>query len=207
VIQPKPHALKVQPCEREEQGLEPDIVPHPSAAAAMAGRDPNTGGQRGEGRPASPQSEAHPSILRAEGSSPDHPRKERLAPLRFEDENLGYDLDNAEIEVTIQEPPPSWLEIAKTNVFAQIGGALGVGLVLGTISRMTERREEVSATDHFRLGGKAAALAGAALLAKYGNRLSKNVNADTIAKAASMAASAVRAASERIPEKFEAMRR
>ena len=80
VVEPKENAMRVTPEERAEQGLEPDIVPHPSAAAAMAGRDPNTGlgsgGTRGKEFP------AERSALSHREQTPKAPHKERIAPLR-----------------------------------------------------------------------------------------------------------------------------
>lgn len=206
VIQPKPNAVSVTPRERAEEGLDPEIVPHPSAAAAMAGRDPNTGSKEGDERAAyaSPEAESQTSPLRPDGPSPSKPRKERLAPLIAEaDEDRFGDLTMGEPTVHSVGPTPSLIDRVHANPIAEMGAAIGVGLVLGIISRLADRRRDVGATEHLRLGTKAAALAGAAMLAKAGADLRRNVTPAKIRRAAGHAATRVRDEGARLARKME----
>jgi membrane protein len=203
VIQPKANALKVQPCEREEEGLDPEVVPHPSAAAAMAGRDPNTGSGPGEARRGyGGEAESSPSLLHPDKNTPSRPRKETLTPLRME-----YGLYDPEIgDVTIEDVPNrTLLERAHRHPLTEIGAALGVGLLLGAISRVTENRRELGATQHFKLGGKAAGIAAVALAAKLAEELRARLRPEEVRKTAERATIRVRKLGKDIPKVAESI--
>jgi membrane protein len=159
-IQPSANAERVTPHERARQGMEPHTgAETPVFAAAKI--------------PAEPSPLAENAIPFAQ------PAKETLVPL---------------MEV---EPPPvvpaavvweaprgpvrekvsDWVETANRHPFAEVGAALGFGLLVGLISRVLERPNapELSAKDHFRLGAEATAAAGATALAGLGPWLKRRM--------------------------------
>lgn len=208
VIEPKEYATKVTPEERAEQGLEPDVVPHPSAAAAMAGREPNTGSSSHHEQHTGPV-RVEPSLLSGHRHIPETPRKERLAPL-IASGGLDFEDEMPPVQITQRQPAagPGWLESLQQHPIKEVGAALGFGLLLGLISRAREEREsELSPGEHLRIGTKAAALAGVAALARAGSRLTKHIDPKRVKRTAEKTAERIRDMGEELPRKVESVLR
>lgn len=207
VIEPKEHAMRVTPHERAEQGMEPDVVPHPSAAAEMAGRDPNTGASK-SGDEHAGTVRVEPSLLTSRQHTPEVPRKERLAPLiasgRFDFPYEEEVEEVEEVEPVRRSGIRSWTESFQQHPLNEVGAALGFGLVLGLISRAREHhKDELSPGEHLRIGSKAAALAGIAALARLGSRLTKRVNPNRVRRTAEKTAERIRDLGEELPRRVE----
>lgn len=204
VIEPKEHATRVTPEERAEQGLEPDIVPHPSAAAAMAGREPNTGVKSGGSR--KKEFPADRSPLSQREHTPKTPPKERIAPLRAHAASASMHEELAEQEVTpAVSERRSWLQAVHENPFTEIGAALGLGLLMGMISRAQEARrgKDLSPGEHLRIGAKAAAIAGATAIANFGPKLSRRMRPKAMKEAAEKGAERIRELGHELPRRVE----
>ena len=188
-ILPGKYAETVQTCERVEQGMEP-----------KGGDRQRT---RGIGAGAI-KVELHP--LHTDKTPPTRPDKETLAPL-MGPITRGYAPPAPERYRPPTPPGQEWVERVHERPFAELGAAVGAGLVLGLLSRFIERRPALGASEHFRLGAKVAAAAGVAALAGAGPRLKKAVTAKELKKAGRGLRSKMEAFNERLPQHLHAMRR
>lgn len=201
VIEPKANAMKETPEERAEQGMEPEIVPHPSPAAAMAGR--NLGADEGTSYPSRGERgpiRVEPSLLSGSHRTPTTPRKERIAPLiasaalDFGDEEEFKDEKSRSLEIS-----PRATHSANYNPVKELGAALGVGLLMGIISRARDgHRDELTPGQHLRIGTKAAFLAGAAALTKLGPRLMRSAGSRRAKATVSRTAQRIRSFGEEL---------
>lgn len=137
-------------------GIEPsDIAEFVSKPAAAIARVP-----------------VQPHPLTPEAAVPALPMKESLAPLlvtpHLEHEVLrATRLPRAHFPARPATPLAEWLAAAHEHPVAEIGAALGVGLLAGLVSRLLDRPAaplQLSAGEHFQQGARKTAVAGGSLL-------------------------------------------
>jgi membrane protein len=139
-----------------------------------------------------PKAEASPvsEALEPERPTPAIPPKETLEPLLASAPEIEPEPAATVPRRSLYAPPQSkleeWLEKANLHPFAEIGAAVGTGLVVGILSRMMERRPapELSAAEHLRIGAKEATAAGATALAALGPRIAREVNSKALKRKA-----------------------
>jgi membrane protein len=126
---------------------------------------------------------AEPSPLHPDDPVPALPMKESLAPLLVSPEVESLVLRESRLPRQIARPMPEpgnrweqWMQVVRDHPAAQIGAAVGVGLVAGTISRMLERRTPtMTAPEHFAQGSRKTAQAGQAMLATLAGWMADHV--------------------------------
>lgn len=188
-ILPGKYGECVRTCEREEQGMSPKA--HKQRAVRGAGV-------------AVVAAELHP-LSDDDVRKPERPVKESVAPLMTA-ESPRY----APIEKPRYAPPASpfeeYNERAKDNPLAELGAAVGAGLVLGLLSRFFEQRPAMSASEHLSKGAKVAAAAGITAMAGAGPRLRKAASSKELKKAQREIRSKVGTLGESLPKKARSFR-
>jgi hypothetical protein len=141
----------------------------------------------------------------AQKTIPTRPPKERLAPLILQGSEEQIDWDTEAVPTPAREQA-GWVAVLQRHPGAEIGAALGLGLILGTVSRMADSRSRnLGPAEHFRLGAKGAAIAAAAIAAKLGANIAKKVNPKRVRRAAEHTAERVRDFGESLPSRVESL--
>lgn len=108
--------------------------------------------------------EPHP--LHPDDPVPAVPMKESLAPILAATLEEPLVLRTKPLPVRPVPRPEGWLEVVREHPVAQLSAAMGVGLVIGIVSRVLERRAPaLSAADHFAEGSRKTVTATRSLLA------------------------------------------
>ncbi len=168
-----------------------EIEPADNAERCDAAGNAATASSGGSGV-AAPKSEGSPvgEALHPDRAVPATPAKESLEPLLANAAMQQPPSTDGIPRRSLYAPRQSKLEelVEKANLhpFAEFGAAVGTGLVMGLLSRMLERRpaEELTATEHFRVGAKAATAAGASALAALGPRIARQVDSKAMKRTA-----------------------
>ncbi len=144
----------------------------------------------GKAEPEPAPAELHP--LSPIGPTPAAPKKESVAELMPPPEPV-VTREQIRRSVRRSQMPPwrvkveDWLEQAHEHPFAEVGAAVGIGLIAGLASRMVHRRpEEVSPKEHLQLGAKGLATAGASAFVALRPWIKKRLSAKALHHAAEM---------------------
>ncbi len=166
-IVPGKHGEAVRTCERAEEGMEP--------------KGANQSSPRGTGV-AAVKAELHP-LSDNDEKVPSWPVKESVATFMEPVRTSFLPPPRARYQAP-ESPTQDLMRYAREHPFAELGAAVGAGLVLGLVSRFMERRPALDAGEHFRRGAKVAAAAGAAAFADASPRFKKAMSAKELKKAA-----------------------
>ena len=188
-ILPGKHGECVRTCEREEQGLLPKA--HGQRAVRGAGV-------------AAVAAELHP-LSDDDARKPEHPVKESVAPL-MADESTHFSPPERARYTSPVSPVKEFAERSHQNPLAEVGAAVGAGLVLGLLSRFFDQRPAMGASEHFTKGAKVAAAAGVTAMAAAGPKLRKAASSKELKKAGRQIRSKVDDLGEHLPKKMPRFR-